>query len=503
VAAAASAGAAGAVTTPGPAPATAQASSGLRAEADRLAAEQAAAERAMLEPPLAVDEAAVEETFRQVRLLRADRVAHGALSTATIVVDGDEVGFVDFRQAVSGASDEQLDRDVACAMAALSLAVGPRRAVAAAVRTLPAGAVAGALPFFQRAALSSALSRDLRNRKPVLKALREEGAAAAGLEVPELAEARRISWVTLLLILGTIIGGWALVGVLIDVANSFDTITGADWGWVVATALFAFCTYPASAVEVLGSVTDVLPFGRTLLLEVANTFVALAGGTMAVLATRVRFFQQQGYSPTLAVSSGLLVSTVSWITKGAVFLIALPFALGAFHFDESPTGGGSRAVWIIVIVVVAVGVGLGLLVALPRLRRTLKDKLWPHLADVMDQLRTLAAHPRKLVQIFGGSLVIQVVVALSLETSLHAFGDSLPLSTLFVVITMASVFGGVSPVPGGMGIVEAGMILGLSAAGIPESNAVAAVFIQRLFTSYLPPVAGWFAMVGLRKRDYI
>jgi len=34
------------------------------------------------------------------------------------------------------------------------------------------------------------------------------------------------------------------------------------------------------------------------------------------------------------------------------------------------------------------------------------------------------------------------------------------------------------------------MILGLTAAGIPETDAVAATFVQRMFTSYLPPLWG-------------
>jgi len=29
------------------------------------------------------------------------------------------------------------------------------------------------------------------------------------------------------------------------------------------------------------------------------------------------------------------------------------------------------------------------------------------------------------------------------------------------------------------------------------------VFVQRLFTSYLPPVAGWFTLMALRRREYL
>jgi hypothetical protein len=39
-------------------------------------------------------------------------------------------------------------------------------------------------------------------------------------------------------------------------------------------------------------------------------------------------------------------------------------------------------------------------------------------------------------------------------------------------------------------------------AGVSESDA-AAVFIQRLFTSYLPPIWGWAVLVWMREKDYL
>ena len=60
-----------------------------------------------------------------------------------------------------------------------------------------------------------------------------------------------------------------------------------------------------------------------------------------------------------------------------------------------------------------------------------------------------------------------------------------------------------SQVPGGLRVVEAGPIAGLTAAGIPQDQAVAAVLIQRLFTSYLPPVWGWATLAWMRRREYV
>ena len=44
---------------------------------------------------------------------------------------------------------------------------------------------------------------------------------------------------------------------------------------------------------------------------------------------------------------------------------------------------------------------------------------------------------------------------------------------------------------------------GFTAAGIPQTEAVAATFTARLFTSYLPPIWGWFALQWLRRNEYV
>ncbi len=458
------------------------------------------------DPVEEIDDAALDSIFAQVSTLRSGGIAHGSLSTETIVVDAKAAGLIHFRTAAIRATQDQLDRDIAAALAAAAIIAGPTRTAEAAVRVLSSDDVASALPFLQRAALDPVATRTLRQKKPLLADLRTACGKAAGVEVPKLLEPRRISWVNFFMVLGTLIGGWALIGVLTDVSQSWSTIQGAAWDWVVATFVLSQAAYPAIAMTTVGSVTSPLPYGRTLALEVSDTFVALAGGSMAVLATRIRYFQKQGFDATVAVSSGVLVSTASWIVKGALFLIALPFALHSLHFSEpSSTSSNSHQnlVWIIVLVIVLVGVVVGLALAVPRWRRLAAAKVRPKATEVWSHLKILATHPRNLIEIFGGNLVAQVVIALALGTALHAFGQHLGLATLIVVLTLAAMLGGVSPVPGGMGVVEAGMILGLQAAGISQPDAVAATFVQRLFTAYLPPIWGWFVLVWLRKKDYL
>ncbi len=453
-----------------------------------------------------IGDAALDDLYRQMLTLRRARIAHGAISGDAIVVNPPEQTSVllDFRNAVSNATPDQLDRDLAGAMAATAVAVGAKRAADGAARCLTAQALAGALRHLYKPALDPELARSLRGRRGLLEDTRQRAAEAKSIDVPKLVEPRRVSWPTLIMIVGSLIGGWALVGVLIDVSRSFDTVIGANWLWVFVALLLAQLVYVASAIEAVGSVAGPLPFGRVVAVELANSFSALAGGTAAVFATRVRFFQQQGYDASVALSSGAIMACSSWIAIAVLFLCSLPFAWGSIHLEATPqSGGNSKLVWIILAVVVAVALAAGLVLAVPRLRRLAAEKVLPKARDIWGNLKAVASSPGKLVLLAGGSLAMELLVAMILSVSLRAFGDHLRLPVLIVVITLAGIIGGISPSPGGMGVVEAGMILGLTAAGVSEANATAAVFIQRLFTSYLPPIWGWATLVWMRKREYL
>jgi uncharacterized protein (TIRG00374 family) len=456
--------------------------------------------------PADITDVTLSGVLGQVLTLRRARIAHGAISGDVLVVDpsaGTTV-VLDFRNAISNASQYQLDRDLAGVIAATALAAGAERAAGAAAACLDPEALQGALQHLHKAALDPAFSRPLRSQRELLAEVRQRAAQAKSIPVPKLVEPRRVSWPTLIMVVGTLIGGWALIGVLIDVSKSFDTVIGANWLWVIAALILAQLAFVASAIEGVGSVAGALPFGRVLAVEVANSFSALAGGTAAVFATRVRFFQRQGYDSSVALSSGAIMATSSWIATAVLFLVSLPFAWGSIDLEITPqSGGNSKLVWVILAVVILVALAAGLLLAVPKLRRLASDKLRPRVRDIWGNLKQVASSPRKLLLLLGGSFAQELAVAMALSVSLRAFDDHLRLPTLLVVITLAAVIGGVSPSPGGMGVVEAGLILGLTAAGVSEADATAAVFIQRLFTSYLPPIWGWITLVWMRKKQYL
>ena len=145
----------------------------------------------------------------------------------------------------------------------------------------------------------------------------------------------------------------------------------------------------------------------------------------------------------------------------------------------------------------------GVVLLLPRVRRKVRALVAPQLAKAWQNLRDVMRTPKKGIQLFGGNLIAQIFFALTLGAALQMYGQSLGLMELIVINSFASVLGGIAPVPGGMGVIEAGLIAGFTAAGVPQTEAIAATFTARLFTAYLPPIWGWFSLEWLRKKEYV
>jgi uncharacterized protein (TIRG00374 family) len=444
----------------------------------------------------------LDQILLAVLRLRDAGISHGALGGDTIIVSDQGICVRSFRRASASAQASRLDTDLGATLGAMAVRAGVERTAAAAARILDADTARAALVHLQRSALDPGTVAALKDRKDLLPRLRGAVAGGAGIEVPKLAEVKRVSWTNLVFAVGSLIGIWAIIGVLSGAGDSLEAIKGASWGWVALAFIFAQLPVVAEGWALLGAAVGQLPFGRCVALETSNIFVALVGGDVAVFAVRVRFFQRQGYDAEAAVSAGAIATAASWTVKGLLFLISIPFAASAFHATSS-SGGNSTAVWIILAVILAAGIAAALIAVVPRLRRLASRRVRPHLLSIWASVKTIATEPRKIVYVLAGSTLAQLLVILALGASLHAVGQRASFATLVAVNTLAALIGSAVPVPGGAGVVEAGLIAGLTAAGIPQDQAVAAVLIQRFFAAYLPPVWGWATLTWMRRREYV
>jgi uncharacterized membrane protein YbhN (UPF0104 family) len=257
----------------------------------------------------------------------------------------------------------------------------------------------------------------------------------------------------------------------------------------------------SGVVSTMGASPVPLPLGPVALLQFAVAYIGLAVPSAAGrLAVMMRFFQRVGGSSGIAVGVSAIDSAANFIVQIGLILLILLFGLGSLDFQLTSALGeldGPGATLVLVVVVGAVAAVVAVL-AVPKLR----NQVLPLVTQVRDGLQSLRS-PAKVSMVLGGNALTQVLYGVTLVAAAAATGADVSLADAVLINTVVSVFAGLLPVPGGVGVSEAGLTAGLVAAGMSEPAALCAALVHRVVTAYAPPVAGFFAMRSLREQQYL
>ncbi len=167
--------------------------------------------------------------------------------------------------------------------------------------------------------------------------------------------------------------------------------------------------------------------------------------------------------------------------------------------------GGSTAFWLVVLNSerVADSVVRSTRRAWTRVgRRVVAAQAHDPAASFMEVRSSLRALGRRPVGLLARTAVAQACGAVILLVALRGVGVGAELSTLelarvYFVVTLLSSF---VPVPGGVGVIEAGLTGALVAAGVAPPVALAGVLVYRLLTYVAPIVVGSVLYVAWRLR---
>ena len=151
---------------------------------------------------------------------------------------------------------------------------------------------------------------------------------------------------------------------------------------------------------------------------------------------------------------------------------------------------------------VALGV-LGAFLFVPQLRRWLDTAIRPKITEVGSDLIELVREPKRFAIIVLGCAGTTLGAALALWASIGAFGGGTNFVTVTVVTMVGGTLASAAPTPGGVGAVEAALIGGLAAFGVPTAIGVPAVLLYRVLTVWLPVFVGWPIMRWLTEKDMI
>jgi uncharacterized membrane protein YbhN (UPF0104 family) len=449
----------------------------------------------------AIDDAALDALWRDLDVLHDAGVVHQRidLDRMDVLADG-TLAFGDLSSGAIATTVAERRQDEAQALALSVVLVGEERAAAAARRARGDDGVLAILPYLQEAALPGGVRKALAVADIELDGVRNRMRLALGADEQPLIKLRRVTAGSLLNLALLAIAAYALIGVFgdLDMATFAEELRDARWWWLVFALVLAQIPRIPAAISTMGSVSQPLPLGPLTALQFAICYVNLAiPSTAARVAINVRFFQRFGIRPTTAMTAGVIDSVSGFVVQIAIF-VALFFASDIDLQLSTSTSELSGAATIALIVIAVIVVAAVVVVAVAPLRR--RVVAWAReAASAFRVLRT----PRKLVQLFGGNLLSQVLFAVAFSACVSAFHVELPLSQLLLINTVVSLFAGLLPVPGGIGVSEAGLTYGLTVAGLPAETAFAAALAYRFVSFYLPPIWGWFCYRWLIRRRYL
>ena len=442
-------------------------------------------------------DAELREIWDAMQQLHAQRVTHRQLTADRILLTHDgKVMLLDPGDGDVAASDLQLRLDTAQLIAELALTVGTERAADLALEKAGAGELVAVVPLLQPVALARSTRATLRRRRDVLPALRKRLLAAVpGGEVTPV-RLERIRLRALVTIVATMAAAYLLA---VELAKSSlkHVLHSADWRWALVALILEAATFLGATLSLQGFVADRLPFVRTMLAQLAGSFVKLVTpAAVGGAALNVRYLQRRKIPAAAAAASVGVWQALSFVLHILLLTVFIAISGTEHEHDLKPP---SWSYFVLAGLALAAVIVFGV----PAGRRLLRARVTPVLGQVLPRLLEVAQQPRKMLQGMGGALLVSVGYILCLASCVAAFGRSVPVASIAVVYLTGSALGSLFPTPGGLGAVEVALTSGLTLAGLPGAAAGSAVLLFRLITFWLPVPAGWVALSYLERKQAV
>jgi uncharacterized protein (TIRG00374 family) len=445
------------------------------------------------------DEGTVTGVWQSLRTLHDCQISHGDLRAKEITIDEGTARFGGFGSAEYGATDEQLQADVAQLLVTTTELYDAEAAVGAAVEVFGKDAVLRASRRLTKSAMPSRIRKSVSDAGTVMSATRDEVKRRTGadqIQAETITRFTRNQVIQLVLLVALVYVAYPFIA---TVPTFFSELSTANWWWALLGLAVSASKYVGAAVSLWACADGLVSFKNLVIMQVANTFAATTTPAgVGGLALSARFLQKGGLGALRATTAVALQQSVQVIVHLGL-LIFFSVAAGA-SADLSTLVPDATVLYLIA------GVALGLVGAflfVPKLRRWLATAVRPKLNEVIGDLIELAREPKRLTLIVLGCAATTLGAALALWASIEAFGGDTSFVTVTVVTMVGGTLASAAPTPGGVGAVEAALIGGLAAFGVPTAIAVPSVLLYRVLTCWLPVFIGWPIMRWLTDKQMI
>ncbi|MFJ5533957.1 YbhN family protein [Streptomyces sp. NPDC093261] len=275
-------------------------------------------------------------------------------------------------------------------------------------------------------------------------------------------------------------------------AEGFGHLRSAEWPWLVAAAGATCLTWVAAAVTRQGAVMQRLPLRRLLATQfaagAANHLLPTGLGASAV---NLRFMTVCGVPLARSSAALALYMLAEAITRVGLLLGLLLTFPDALHLGSFVPAWAEGPLLAAAAGAVCVAVAVLLLV------RRLRTAVFSFVRTALGEARSVHTRPARALALWGGSLAFPALQAAGLAAVGRALSLPVPPVHMVVAYLAATLAVAAVPTPGGIGSVEAALIIALVAAGGPVAVATAVVLAYRIITVWLPLLPGALTLGAL------
>ena len=277
--------------------------------------------------------------------------------------------------------------------------------------------------------------------------------------------------------------------------SSFTIARQADPIFIALALACSGLTYIAATNTYYLLALKKLLYLRTVLAQLASMFVnrLLPAGIGSIGANYV-YLRKSKHS----VSEAASVVTANNLI-GLIGHVILSVALLILFSDQLPDIKSSNVSNNLPVILLGSALGVVILLVIAKKNSKFKAKL----NETIDQLIAYRHHPLKILTAIISSISLTLFSIACLYFCMLSLEVNLSFVVVMLIFTLGVAAGTVTPTPGGLGGVEAGLIAGFIAAGVSTPTAFAIALTYRFIHYWISLVTGAIAFIVCRRRGYM
>lgn len=439
----------------------------------------------------------IEQFFQNIQKLHNADLVHRALSAENIfLTDSNVIALTAVHSGAIAATEVQQRIDLAESLVTIARVTSVQKSIQIAKKVFKMSELTSVIPALQKVAMSRKTRNYLKNNKKLLLELRKGlGELASTSEIAPI-QFQRVNWRNVFLAIFSVFAVYILVPQFSQV-NISELLSKAQWQWAAIALVGSALTYAASTTLLLAFVIQKISWFKTLQAQLAASFATLVTPpTLGSVAVNIRFLNRSGIS-TASSATAVGVSQVVVFFVHVFLLITSGVVAGA---QTDLSFRPPRITLVIFVVLFAVVI---IALSINKVRNWVLLRIRPIFSQIGPTISIIVQQPKRLLVSLLSSSLLNIFYIISFYASLKAFNAEVSIFTIAFVYLAGATIGQAAPTPGGIGAVEATLIAGLTATGVPSALALSGVLLYRIVTFYLPVLPGWFAFADLQRKNLI